>query len=188
MAREKRAFLIPSIKHASAAFVCLGVLLCGSAVWAWSNTLFLEGGGSPDASAGFKVTYSRDLGWRWLESGIGLVSPTLEAGVGFFLEDGSSDVFAFEALPLFKYIFKTDSSVQVYLEGGAGGAYLTEEHIEGNDLGGHVQFVDIFGLGCRLGRERQHSLGLRFVHYSNAGLHEKNEGINYLHLCYGFAF
>jgi len=169
------------------AFFCL-MLASKGVCWAWSNTLLLEAGVAPKASEGVKLTYTRDFGWRWFESDVGYISPNLEAGAGFFREEGSSDVYGFEALPLLIYVFKTDFALQPYLEGGAGGVYLTEETIEGNNLGGHLQFADILGLGCRFGRQRQHSLGARYVHYSNADLHSVNDGIDYVLLRYGFSF
>lgn len=169
-------------------FTWLIVLLGSESAAAWNNILVLDAGVSNAGTAGIRVSYARDLGVRLLENSTGVFGLRLEAGAGYYFEDGSSDVLGIEALPLAVYKVKLSSQIQPYLEGGAGGVYLTEKNIEGNRLGGHLQFVEILGLGVCFGSDRRQSIGFRFVHYSNADVHDENEGINYYLLSYGVSF
>lgn len=49
-------------------------------------------------------------------------------------------------------------------------------------------FHDMLGVGYSFGTNREHELGLRLVHYSNAGIRRPNPGIEFLQLRYGRRF
>ena len=49
-------------------------------------------------------------------------------------------------------------------------------------------FHDMLGVGYSFGADRAEEVGVRFVHYSNAGIREPNPGINFLQLRYGRRF
>jgi len=49
-------------------------------------------------------------------------------------------------------------------------------------------FVDSVGVGRNFGAQRQHELGVRLVHMSNAGIKHPNPGENFLQLRYAVMF
>lgn len=58
---------------------------------------------------------------------------------------------------------------------------LMTDHNFGNyDLGGNFNFLSFFELTITL--KKQITLGYRFEHISNAGIYEKNPGINFHHI------
>lgn len=78
--------------------------------------------------------------------------------------------------------------VPVYLDLGLGGAYMTEQEIGGKELGSNLLFEDRLGLGVLLGKRQQWEIGYRLVHYSNAYLAQKNQGLNLHLLLIGYWF
>ena len=61
------------------------------------------------------------------------------------------------------------------LEAGIGVAAFEHTEIENNDLGSSFQFEDRLGAGLRFAGG--HEIGIRAIHYSNAGLKNPNNGI-----------
>jgi hypothetical protein len=49
-------------------------------------------------------------------------------------------------------------------------------------------FYDMLGVGMNFGAQRQHELGVRFVHISNAGIKKPNPGENFVLLRYAHSF
>ena len=76
--------------------------------------------------------------------------------------------------------------VHPYFDIGVGAAWIKDEHLqrEGNtrqNLGGHTQFEIRAGAGVRFGPKKSLELGYQWIHYSNAGLHDANMGLD-LHM------
>lgn len=72
-----------------------------------------------------------------------------------------------------------------FLEGSLAGGYY-DAGSNGDDLGGHVQFRTLIGLGYRLSDARRISVAAD--HLSNAGLKDRNPGRNALLLRYAISF
>jgi lipid A 3-O-deacylase len=83
------------------------------------------------------------------------------------------------------YEFST-GSVKPYLEAGIGIAAFENTEIENNDLGSSFQFEDRFGAGLRFAGGQE--IGLRAIHYSNAGIKDPNDGIETYALHYRASF
>lgn len=78
-----------------------------------------------------------------------------------------------------------DMSEKWFLEGSLAGGYY-DAGSGGDDLGGHVQFRTLIGVGYRLSTNRRISLAAD--HLSNAGLKDRNPGRNALLLRYAISF
>lgn len=72
-----------------------------------------------------------------------------------------------------------------FLEGSLAVGYY-DDGKNGDDLGGHVQFRTLIGVGYRLSADRRISVAAD--HLSNAGLKDRNPGRNALLLRYAFSF
>lgn len=67
-----------------------------------------------------------------------------------------------------------------YLEVGIGVGYFDRTKVnESKSVGTNFEFGDIVGLGLKFGDRRQHEIGYRFVHYSNAGISSRNPGVDF---------
>ncbi|MFQ6003800.1 MAG: acyloxyacyl hydrolase, partial [Candidatus Zixiibacteriota bacterium] len=75
-----------------------------------------------------------------------------------------------------------------YLEAGIGISYLSEKRIKGRDLSSHFQFEDRIGIGAKIGKQKRHDLNFRYMHYSNAGIKQPNDGIDIFIFSYTNSF
>ncbi|WVM92338.1 acyloxyacyl hydrolase [Halopseudomonas pachastrellae] len=79
--------------------------------------------------------------------------------------------------PVFTLSFPGNGGVTPFIEGGIGAAVFTETNLDDRrDLGSKFQFEDRIGAGMRFTSGAE--LGLRYYHYSNAGIKQPNQGIN----------
>ena len=72
-----------------------------------------------------------------------------------------------------------------FVEGSLAGGYY-DAGSDGNDLGGHVQFRTLIGVGVQLSDSRRISVAAD--HLSNAGLKDRNPGRNAIFLRYAISF
>jgi lipid A 3-O-deacylase len=102
-----------------------------------------------------------------------------------YWRDSPDSIFALGISPVFVYEFTPwASGHQFYIDGGIGVALLSDTRIGTRDLGSTFQFEDQIGVGVRLGQNRQHDLNVRYLHYSNGGFSDPNDGIDILLLSY----
>lgn len=73
-------------------------------------------------------------------------------------------------------------------EFGIGISLIESTRFAGKDIGSHYQFEDRLGIAIDFGQNRQQSLALRYMHYSNGGLNSKNPGLDFLNLAYAYSF
>ncbi len=66
--------------------------------------------------------------------------------------------------------------------------YVSESDFEGEDLGGHFFFTSFLGVGAYVDRRRAIGVMLRYLHTSNAGLDDKNPGVDMLGLTFRYRF
>ena len=124
---------------------------------------------------GFVNPYSEFLLSYWEgEEGHTGVTSLHEAGISLLLR------YSCTRLPL--------STVRPYIDAGFGLHYLTEDRIEGKELGRHWQAGSNVGIGLLFSRDERFELGLRLRHLSNAGTDEANWGVNQLLLRFGVRF
>ncbi len=73
-------------------------------------------------------------------------------------------------------------------EFGIGISMVDDTQFAGKDIGSHYQFEDRLGLVMQMGDNYQQSVALRYMHYSNGGLNDKNPGVDFLNLSYAYHF
>ena len=73
-------------------------------------------------------------------------------------------------------------------EFGMGVSLITDTCFAGKDIGSHYQFEDRLGLILEFGEELEESVAVRYMHYSNGGLHDDNAGLDFLNVSYGHEF
>jgi lipid A 3-O-deacylase len=152
------------------AFVTAGVAahgtytVSGGVVWPWSWRREAWGGELTGLTEGYVSHWSaRDVSERQSFAQLGLV-------------------------PLVRYRFSRGHSGW-FVEGGIG-LSVTDKVYRTPDkqFSTRFNFVDTAGVGLSLGAQRQHEVGLRVVHMSNAGIKKPNPGENFLQLRYAASF
>jgi hypothetical protein len=152
------------------AFVTAGVAehsthsLSGGVVWPWSWRREAAGGELTALTEGYVSYWSaRDVAGRQSFTQLGLV-------------------------PLVRYRF-TQGRSEWFVEGGIG-ISVTDRLYRTPDkqFSTRFNFVDTVGVGRSFGAQRQHELGMRVVHMSNAGIKRPNPGENFLQLRYAAKF
>ena len=126
-----------------------------------------------------------DFGTSWFQSSVGRLTGYWDAGYTYWEGDKASTNHSISLTPVFVYEFAGDS-VKPYLELGIGVAAFENTQIEDKDLGSSFQFEDRFGAGLRFAGG--HEVGLRAIHYSNAGIKNPNDGIESYAVHYRMAF
>lgn len=73
-------------------------------------------------------------------------------------------------------------------EFGIGVSLVDDTRFAGKDIGSHYQFEDRVGLRMEFGESNENSIALRYMHYSNGGLNDKNPGMDFLNVAYAYNF
>lgn len=92
--------------------------------------------------------------------------------------------------PILRYYITQNRYVSPFINLSIGLSYLTQTHIDNQNLGMHFAFQDQVGFGASFGAKKQFSISLSALHYSNGSLSKKNAGITVplmLNAEYGFA-
>lgn len=136
------------------------------------------------------MTYraSLDLAWeqQWLQSETGHLGGYWDAGYTYW-EGGAiaSGAHSLSFSPVFVYEF-ANFTYKPFVEFGIGAAFFSKTDVGDHRLGSSFNFEDRLGVGLKLSDTQK--VGLRALHYSNAGLQSPNEGIESYSLYYGQAF
>ncbi len=108
-----------------------------------------------------------------------------EAALSYWRGD-DDDVVAASFSPVLVYEFKHGAKTfKPYVELGLGAALLSDTRIDRRNLSSNSVFESRLGVGMRSDRL---DVNLRFMHYSNAGLSEPNDGLSMLMVSLGYAF
>lgn len=113
--------------------------------------------------------------WEWAISESIEIDLGFEFGLGALDGEGETSVFAHIG-PSLEIEFG-DFPLQLIISSGP--ALLSEHEFDRLDLGGSFQFISAIGFDFELTEDW--TLGYRFQHISNAGLHDRNPGLD-LHL------
>lgn len=134
------------------------------------------------------------LNWNWdrtwFNEGSWHVTGRWEAAVGVWDANngstGNDSVTEVSLTPVFRLVPKQSSGNGTpYFEGGIGAHLLSDDKIENKELGTSFQFGTLLGFGMSFG---QFEVGYRIKHLSNAGLDDKNPGINFHMIRFGYRF
>lgn len=145
-------------------------------------------GKSRDSINIYHLGFQKQFGHNWLKSEVGSLSGYHEVSFNYWeYKDESIQQVAYS--PVFAYeLTAFGTGVFPYLEGGIGVSYISEKTIKERNMSSHFQFEDRIGVGVRVGEERKHDLNFGYLHYSNAGIKQPNDGIDIFILSYTYSF
>lgn len=180
-------------RRAAAGLWLTGVLLAGAAGTATAAELdgvrlrlgAPEGAGEIEGGA-LALTFTPDTNPAWLQW-IG-EDLHVEWAVSFWSDAGpDGDVYTTHLGPVWR--FRPDwLGSRGFIEAGTSVAWLSEERVEGKNLGSRWHFTTHATAGFLIGPSRRWHLGLRVRHTSNAGFASPNPGLDIVMLDLGYMF
>lgn len=138
-------------------------------------------GQSQDSTTVLRLGLQADFPRSWWQTSTGRLTGYWDAGITWWKGDKTSDNYTLSLAPVFVYEFAGER-LRPFIEAGIGVAVFDNTRVEDRDLGSMFQFEDRIGVGLRFGRG--HTLGLRAIHYSNAGIKNPNDGTEVYSLYY----
>ena len=133
----------------------------------------------------YRIGMSFDWDKKWLQSDIGYVSGYWDSGYTYWEGGDASGAHSLSFSPVFTYEF-SGFTYTPYIEAGIGLAAFSQTDVGDQRLGSSFNFEDRIGLGLKLPGEQK--VGLRAIHYSNAGIKQPNDGIESYSLFYSKGF
>jgi lipid A 3-O-deacylase len=141
-------------------------------------------GQSGDSTMVYRLGAQWDWDTSWWQSSVGHLTGYWDAGYTYWDGDETSSNHSLSFAPVFVYEFAGET-VKPYIEAGIGVAAFANTELEDNDLGSSFQFEDRIGLGLRFSGQE---VGIRAIHYSNAGIKQPNDGVEAYTLHYRTSF
>ncbi len=93
-----------------------------------------------------------------------------------YMDDKGNDMYVFSAQTLFDYYFNKN----YFFEMGLGVAHFTKTTLDKKQFGSNAQFKESIGFGYKFNKRVEATL--KYTHYSNADLAEKNSGLDFIGL------
>ncbi|KHK61769.1 MULTISPECIES: acyloxyacyl hydrolase [Pseudomonas] len=135
-----------------------------------------QGGLTARAGVGF------DWDKSWLESSTGKLTGYWDLGYTYWeAGDEAGGRHSLSFAPVFVYEFG-QGYVKPFVEAGIGVAMFSGTTAGDQKFGSSFNFEDRLGAGLKLGDTQR--VGIRVIHYSNAGIQEPNDGIESYFLFY----
>ncbi|WP_454256002.1 acyloxyacyl hydrolase [Pseudomonas sp. Marseille-Q8238] len=141
-------------------------------------------GQSGDSTMVYRLGAQWNWERSWLQSSVGRLTGYWDAGYTYWDGDKTSTNHSLSFAPVFVYEF-AGQNAQPYIEAGIGVAAFANTKLEDNDLGSSFQFEDRIGFGLRFSGQE---VGIRAIHYSNAGIKKPNDGVEAYTLHYRLSF
>lgn len=165
------------------ALAALAALSMGSVGAAQATDVTFAIGQSGDSTMVYRLGTQFDFGTlRAYDSG--RLTGYWDAGYSYWEGDETASNHSLSFSPVFVYEFAGET-LNPYVEAGIGLAVFSSTELEDNDLGSSFQFEDRLGFGLRFAGQE---VGLRALHYSNAGLKQPNDGAEAYTLHYRLSF
>ncbi|WP_459704173.1 acyloxyacyl hydrolase [Stutzerimonas marianensis] len=158
-------------------------LISTTTAHAWDFTAAV--GGTGESTMTYRLGVQKDFHRSWFQTEVGRLTGYWDAGYTYWDGDKVSSNHSISLAPVFVYEFN-GGAMKPYLEAGIGIAAFESTEIEENGLGTSFQFEDRIGAGIRF--ISGHEIGLRAIHYSNAGIKKPNDGIESYALHYRASF
>lgn len=161
-------------------------LLCGltSLSSAQAADVAFAAGSTGESTMAYRLALQCDFQRTFSESSTGRFSGYWDTAYTYWQGDKSATNHSLSLSPVFVYEFAGET-FKPYVEAGIGVAFFADTDVEEHDLGSSFQFEDRLGFGVRFNGQQ---LGVRAIHYSNAGLSSPNDGIENYSLHYALAF
>jgi lipid A 3-O-deacylase len=141
-------------------------------------------GQTGDSTMTYRLGTQFDFDRSWFASDVGRLTGYWDAAYTYWEGDETASNHSLSLSPVFVYEFAGER-FKPYIEAGIGIAAFSSTELEDNDLGSSFQFEDRLGVGVRFADQE---VGVRAMHYSNAGIKDPNDGVESYSLHYRLSF
>ncbi|NIF28920.1 acyloxyacyl hydrolase [Pantoea sp. Tr-811] len=170
-------------------FLSSFVTLALCALSAGAQAMDISGAVGTTGQQGFTGRIGLGFEWakNWLQSDTGHLTGYWDTGLTHW-ESGkrAASRTSISFAPVFVYEFNTSSIITPFIEAGVGVSLFSGSRVGDRTLGSSFNFEDRLGVGLKFAN--QDRVGLRVIHYSNAGIKQPNNGIESYSLFYRHAF
>lgn len=167
------------------------VSLVAFAAFAWGAVSTVQAmdmtvaiGQTGDSTMTYRLGTQFDFNQSWFASDVGRLTGYWDAAYTYWDGDKTASNHSLSFSPVFVYEFAGER-FKPYVEAGIGLAAFSSTELESNDLGSSFQFEDRLGFGVRFADQE---VGVRAMHYSNAGIKKPNDGVESYSLHYRLSF
>ncbi len=149
----------------------------GSFIWDWHQPLI--------SFSNWQLGGYFDLAFNYWKSNLGS-SDTRSRG--------ASEVKAASFSPVFRFESINPERPSLFFDAGVGLSYQSDKDIQQEktssaiNMGANTQFEIRTMIGVKLGERKQYEIAYGWYHYSNAGIHDMNEGLDYQLIHVGLRF
>lgn len=147
----------------------------------------ISGAVGATSQGGLTARVGMGFGWdkSWFETDTGRLTGYWDAGYTYWeAGDASGGAHSLSFAPVFVYEFGS-GNVKPFIEAGIGVAVFSGTSAGDQEFGSAFNFEDRIGAGLKIGETQR--VGLRAIHYSNAGIKQPNDGIESFSLFYSHA-
>lgn len=141
-------------------------------------------GQTGESTMTYRLGAQFDFNHSWFVSDVGRLTGYWDAAYTYWDGDETSSNHSLSFSPVFVYEFAGER-FKPYIEAGIGVAAFSNTELEENDLATSFQFEDRLGVGVRFAEQE---IGIRALHYSNAGIKQPNQGVESYALHYRTSF
>jgi len=133
----------------------------------------------------YRLSIKKDLNKYFFEKRHKYLPKYYETSLGYWEGESGGNIKSISFTPMFRYDFGQYYESIPYIEAGVGAAYLSKTKLEGENFGTHFQFENVIGIGFKFS---DFDLSFRYIHYSNAGIHEDNSGVDFTTISISYEF
>ncbi|MCO7516541.1 acyloxyacyl hydrolase [Pseudomonas guariconensis] len=152
----------------------LAALTLGQGLLAQAADISFSVGQSGDSTMVYRLGMQSNWDASWWQTSVGRLTGYWDGAYTYWDGDDTASNHSLSFAPVFVYEFAGES-VKPYIEAGIGVAVFSSTELESNQLGSAFQFEDRIGVGLRFAGG--HEVGIRAIHYSNAGIKQPNDGV-----------
>jgi len=164
--------------------VAFAAFACGSVSTVQAMDMTVAIGQTGDSTMTYRLGTQFDFNQSWFASDVGRLTGYWDAAYTYWDGDKTASNHSLSFSPVFVYEFAGER-FKPYVEAGIGLAAFSSTELESNDLGSSFQFEDRLGFGVRFADQE---VGVRAMHYSNAGIKKPNDGVESYSLHYRLSF
>ncbi|MGH8436741.1 MAG: acyloxyacyl hydrolase [Pseudomonas sp.] len=164
--------------------VAVAALSLGGVTLVQAADVSVDIGPTGESTMVYRLGTQFDFASNWFQSDVGRLTGYWDAAYTYWDGDESASNHNLSFAPVFVYEFAGET-VKPYVEAGIGVALFAHTEVEEQKLGSAFQFEDRVGAGLRFADQE---VGIRAMHYSNAGLQSPNDGVETYTLHYRLSF
>ena len=128
------------------------------------------------------LVLTQNTDWAWFSSPSGRLQVYWQTDIAQWRGKGlgGRDIRGVGLAPVFRYTWSVQGPIRPYLEGAIGVHYFSGVRLSNaKRMGTRFEFGDHLGFGFAIGKKPGIDLAFRLQHFSNAGISDYNQGVDF---------